>query len=339
MLVTMPADFAQNSATLRASVTTSGAAGAAVSVLVDGADTAVTANGLPDYAPNIGDRVLVQQVGGNVEILQVFSGTYTGPTITGGTIVGALIETATSGARVTMSNDAANGLIKFYNGDTGEAAGLITSGTNSLVLTSIHHPVDIGSASLTLQGGPVGNAKVQIGNILQTDKIAELNTGNGVTVQQKLIPSAGISSDGSALDFVNEWYSSASIANIANTTFTIVTGWGATANGAFYTDVPGTDGTAGQFTVQKAGTYMIVATVNFSANATGRRIAAIYRNGTEVRRTDQGASPSTQSVQVTHVQHFAVGDTFDVRAYQSSGAGLAMNASPGHDINIVRLGA
>ena len=57
---------APHSALLRASVTadSSTATGSAATVLVDGADTACTANGLADYAPTPGDRLLVQKVGG-----------------------------------------------------------------------------------------------------------------------------------------------------------------------------------------------------------------------------------------------------------------------------------
>lgn len=42
-------------------------------VLVDGADTPVTANGLQGYTPTPGDRLLVSKVGGQVEILQYLS--------------------------------------------------------------------------------------------------------------------------------------------------------------------------------------------------------------------------------------------------------------------------
>lgn len=47
-----------------------GQAGLPVEVLVDGSDTPITANGLPDYTPTPGDRLLVQKVGGMVEVLQ-----------------------------------------------------------------------------------------------------------------------------------------------------------------------------------------------------------------------------------------------------------------------------
>lgn len=58
---------------LRASCTannTSGLSGDDAEILIDGSDTPITANGLSNYIPTPGDRLLVQQVGGQVEILQ-----------------------------------------------------------------------------------------------------------------------------------------------------------------------------------------------------------------------------------------------------------------------------
>lgn len=61
--------------TLRASVTASSGVteGGPATVLVDGADTPVTANGLQGYTPTPGDRLLVQKVGGALEVLQFIS--------------------------------------------------------------------------------------------------------------------------------------------------------------------------------------------------------------------------------------------------------------------------
>lgn len=63
-------------ATLRASVTADAdglSEGDATPVLVDGSDTPITANGLAGYKPTPGDRLLVQRVGGQVEVLQFIS--------------------------------------------------------------------------------------------------------------------------------------------------------------------------------------------------------------------------------------------------------------------------
>lgn len=50
-----------------------GADGDPAPVLVDGADTVCTANGLAHYTPSPGDRLLVQRVGGAVEVVQFLS--------------------------------------------------------------------------------------------------------------------------------------------------------------------------------------------------------------------------------------------------------------------------
>lgn len=58
---------------LRASVTANNPAttpGASAQVLIDGSDTAVTANGLTNYTPTPGDRLLVTRVGSQVEVVQ-----------------------------------------------------------------------------------------------------------------------------------------------------------------------------------------------------------------------------------------------------------------------------
>jgi hypothetical protein len=61
--------------TLRASVLddTQTDVGGPVRVLVDGSDTPVTANGLSDYVPTPGDRLLLQRVGSQVEVIQFVS--------------------------------------------------------------------------------------------------------------------------------------------------------------------------------------------------------------------------------------------------------------------------
>lgn len=50
-----------------------GQPGDPVQVLVDGADTPITANGLPGYIPSPGDRLLVARVGGQMEVIQYLS--------------------------------------------------------------------------------------------------------------------------------------------------------------------------------------------------------------------------------------------------------------------------
>ena len=57
--------------TLRASVVLTGVqVGDDATILIDGSDTPVTANGLTGYLPTAGDRLLIDRVGSQVEILQ-----------------------------------------------------------------------------------------------------------------------------------------------------------------------------------------------------------------------------------------------------------------------------
>lgn len=81
-----------HSTVLRASVTadTLTTEGGPATVLVDGADTAVTANGLQGYTPTPGDRLLVGQVGRALEVLQFIS-TGSVPGIPDGSITDAKI--------------------------------------------------------------------------------------------------------------------------------------------------------------------------------------------------------------------------------------------------------
>jgi microcystin-dependent protein len=70
------AGYADPMTILRASVTdaaTGTDAGVPVPILVDGADSSCTASGLQGYIPTPGDRLLVQQVGSTVEVVQFLS--------------------------------------------------------------------------------------------------------------------------------------------------------------------------------------------------------------------------------------------------------------------------
>lgn len=112
---------ASRASMLRGSVTADGTVEEEpISVLVDGADTEVTANGLPGYLPKTGDRVLVSVTGSQVEVLQFITGQNKR------VITGAKFQTAPSGPRVEIEQLAAGftiGLqdVRFYTGDDDEA--------------------------------------------------------------------------------------------------------------------------------------------------------------------------------------------------------------------------
>jgi microcystin-dependent protein len=70
------AGYADPMTILRASVTAAATgtdSGVPVPILVDGADSSCTASGLQGYIPTPGDRLLVQQVGSTVEVVQFLS--------------------------------------------------------------------------------------------------------------------------------------------------------------------------------------------------------------------------------------------------------------------------
>lgn len=76
--------------------------------------------------------------------------------IDGMTITGAIIRTATSGARLQIENDAAGGVLKFYSSVSGGNPGFINPGASNIVIQS---PTDlslINPATLTLSSGPGG---------------------------------------------------------------------------------------------------------------------------------------------------------------------------------------
>lgn len=81
------------------------------------------------------------------------------------------------------------------------------------------------------------------------------------------------------------------------------------------------------FIIQSAGIFHINAKVTFASNATGHRIAAIYRNGVELQRNDIGCSTGFFTVQVRALKLLAVGDIITVRVLQNSGAALSLAAT------------
>jgi microcystin-dependent protein len=91
--------------TLRASVTAAATGlpeGADVPILVDGADTSCTANGLAGYTPTPGDRLLVQQVGSTIEVMQYLSR----GTVPYASAADLATVTATANAAQTTANNA-----------------------------------------------------------------------------------------------------------------------------------------------------------------------------------------------------------------------------------------
>lgn len=85
---------------------------------------------------------------------------------------------------------------------------------------------------------------------------------------------------------------------------------------------------AGVFTAANAGRYLVTTTVVFASNATGRRVARIVRNSTQVAaQSTTGVAGGVTRVNVSWVGDCAAGDTIDVRAVQASGGALDIDTT------------
>jgi hypothetical protein len=89
-----------------------------------------------------------------------------------------------------------------------------------------------------------------------------------------------------------------------------------------------------RYTVQVAGTYLVIGSVGFSPNATGPRAVRLTQNGSSINGTfvKTPAAPASNShglVTAAHV-YCDVGDYLEVQGNQGSGA--ALNTNPGTDV-------
>ncbi|MEV7034642.1 hypothetical protein AB0N99_30975 [Streptomyces sp. NPDC093272] len=87
-----------------------------------------------------------------------------------------------------------------------------------------------------------------------------------------------------------------------------------------------------RYTVQVAGTYVIMGTAAIATSATGNRKLGININGSNARGgVAQGAGLSTNSwcACVSTVQALNVGDYIELVAWQSSGGNLTTSATAG----------
>jgi hypothetical protein len=87
-----------------------------------------------------------------------------------------------------------------------------------------------------------------------------------------------------------------------------------------------------RYTIQVAGTYLIIATLAFSTNGTGNRKVGININGASARGgTAQSAGPAGNSwcATVATEQALVVGDYVEIAAWQTSGGNLSTGAAVG----------
>lgn len=83
-------------------------------------------------------------------------------------------------------------------------------------------------------------------------------------------------------------------------------------------------GTPTRLTVQTAGTYIVVASAGFVANAAGDRAATIMKNGTDQIQQTEGRAPAVffWAGSMAAVDQAQVGDFYDLRVAQNSGGAL-----------------
>lgn len=114
----------------------------------------------------------------------------------------------------------------------------------------------------------------------------------------------------------------------------------ATGAEIFDTDAMADLAVNGRITIKTAGKYLVVAQAYWPANATGRRIAFLYKNGAEIARSEltPGANPETAH-NVAAVADMAVNDYFTISVYQTSGGALNSGTTTGQNfLSAVRVG-
>lgn len=98
-------------------------------------------------------------------------------------------------------------------------------------------------------------------------------------------------------------------------------GWTGTGTG-------GVSLSSGVITVAQAGIYVVIYAATFApTTGMGRRYASLQHNGVEVVRGETpaaGGDVQQVSAQASGIFPCAAGDTFTLRAFQSSGAALAV---------------
>jgi len=134
-------------------------------------------------------------------------------------------------------------------------------------------------------------------------------------------------------------YSTAGV-TIPNATATVVT-WNSE-----YFDTDGYHSTStntGRITIPsgKAGKYLIIGAISCDPlGATGRRSAAVYKNGTIFAQTESTPGASTYpTINLSVIMDLAVGDYVDYRIYQTSGANLTVAQYAGEVFQCQWLGA
>jgi hypothetical protein len=88
----------------------------------------------------------------------------------------------------------------------------------------------------------------------------------------------------------------------------------------------GITASAGVYTVNLAGVYLITANNAFAANSTGQRSAYVKINGVQkAEHTKLANAQGNYGIPVSLIWKCDAGDTIEIAVYQSSGGSLALN--------------
>jgi hypothetical protein len=105
--------------------------------------------------------------------------------IDGQTITGAVVQSASSGARMRMENDAAGGVLKFFGGVSGETVGYLNPTSNGVTLRAPSNPtapnppiITLASATSGLESVTVTASRLFVGNVYVTPSGSSTATAN-----------------------------------------------------------------------------------------------------------------------------------------------------------------
>ena len=196
----------------------------------------------------------------------------------------------------------------------------------------------------TMVAKTIVDAKGDLIAATAADTVARLAVGtNGQTLVADSAEATGLkwATPASGTTFVGASAYRSTTQSIANATATALTyNTESYDTDAFHDTV--TNNTRMTVPAGKAGKYLITSTTYFLNNATGQRIAYIYKNGASVFGTTVvGASASVDvAVLLSYVINLAVADYVEIFAYQNSGGALnVFGASDQSSFQISYLGA
>lgn len=186
---------------LRATVQAPGSSGDPFSVIVDGADSAITVNGKPGYAPVAGDRIMLTRLGTQVQMVSRLAGVevITAAVFQSDDNVGLASAGGVQG--FILSSDTAGGLFQGFTGAAAETGPcIINPDTDGVVpVLFLKSPLQTGfnrsvlelfPGGITISGTGSGGVEIVSGNLLLDTGDVDAFNGTG-TFKQLTVTAAG----------------------------------------------------------------------------------------------------------------------------------------------------